>query len=146
MKRPLAFLGAFAVVVAVVAAAAPAEADHFKMAKSKYRGQYWTADLAPCRYAIMHRESGGSYTAKNSSSSARGAYQFLDRAWRESLVHMMRKETRRDYPDRLEMLEELVDVNIRYWPRFWQDHAFYRVANGTKNGLRHWNPLPSACR
>ena len=59
---------------------------------------------------------------------------------------MMRKETRRDYPDRLEMLEELVDVNIRYWPRFWQDHAFYRVANGTKNGLRHWNPLPSACR
>ena len=147
MRRPYSFLGALAVTVAVTAAALPAAADEpSEMRKSKYRGEHWTADLAPCREAIMRRESGFSYTAKNPTSSARGAYQFLDSQWRSSLVHMMRQETKRSYPEKLEMLNELDQVSIRYWPRFWQDFAFYRVANGTPNGLKHWQPLPGACR
>ena len=54
----------------------------------------------------MRRESNFNYRAKLISTlvSARGAFQFLDSQWRESLVHMMRKETREDYPERLERL------------------------------------------
>ena len=123
----------------------PASAES-PMAKSLYRGEYWTPALSECREAIMRRESNFNYRAANPTSSARGAYQFLDRSWRESLVHMMRKETRQDYPERLERLEQLNDVPIHRWPRFFQDHAFYRVANGTPNGLNHWAPRPAACR
>ena len=47
-------------------------ADHFNMAKSKYRGQYWTADLAPCRYAIMHRESGGRTRPRTAAAAPAG--------------------------------------------------------------------------
>ena len=116
------------------------------MAKSLYRGKYWTPALADCRQAIMQRESNFNYRAKNPRSSASGAFQFLDSQWRESLVHMMRKETREDYPERVERLEQLNDVRIHRWPRWFQNHAFYRVANGTPNGLKHWAPVPSACR
>jgi muramidase (phage lysozyme) len=116
------------------------------MAKSLYRGKHWTPALSDCREAIMRRESNFNYRAANRTSSARGAYQFLDSQWRESLVHMMRKETRQDYPERLDRLEQLNDTPIHRWPRWFQDHAFYRVANGTPNGLKHWHPLPSSCR
>ena len=93
----------------------------------------------------MHRESRFNYKAANSTSSARGAYQFLDSQWRESLVHMLRKEVREDYPERLERLEQVNDTPIHRWPRWFQDAAFYRVANGTDNGLKHWAPRPAAC-
>ena len=122
----------------------PASAES-PMAKSLYRGKYWTPTMSDCREAIMQRESRFNYRAANSTSSARGAYQFLDSQWRESLVHMMRKETREDYPERLERLEQLNDTPIHRWPRWFQDHAFYRVANGTPNGLKHWSPRPAAC-
>ena len=63
----------------------------------------------------------------------------------ESLVHMLRKEVREDYPERLERLEQLNNTPIHRWPRWFQDAAFYRVANGTPNGLKHWAPRPAAC-
>ena len=49
---------------ALLATASPAMADDRVMPKSKYRGKYWTADLAACREAIGRRESGFSYRAK----------------------------------------------------------------------------------
>ena len=68
------------VAVGVLLAGAPAAtADERTRAKSKYRGKYFRAELAPCREAIGRRESGFSYTAKNPTSSASGFYQFLDR-------------------------------------------------------------------
>ena len=116
------------------------------MKKSLYRGDYWTAELAECRSAIMRRESNYNYRASNPTSSAQGAYQFLDSQWRESLVHMMRKETRKSWPFKLDRLEQLNDTPIRKWPKFFQDFAFYRVANSKEGqGLLHWSPLPSAC-
>lgn len=146
MIRTIAILIAVlaALLAAAIITASPSMADS-PMAKSLYRGQYWDPALSGCREAIMQRESRFNYKAANSTSSARGAYQFLDSQWRESLVHMMRKETREDYPERLERLEQLSDTPIHRWPRWFQDHAFYRVANGTPNGLKHWSPRPSAC-
>ena len=104
MKR----LTAIVVAVGVFLAGAPAAtADERTMAKSKYRGKYFRAELAPCREAIARRESGFSYTAKNPSSSASGYYQFLDKSWRVPLTKALRPEIRKDYPEKLEMLDEL---------------------------------------
>ena len=115
------------------------------MNKSKYRGEYFSAELAPCREAIARRESGFSYTAKNGSSSASGYYQFLDRSWRVPLTKALRPEIRKNYPEKLEMLNELDEVPMRYWPKFYQDAAWYTVVV-RDNGIQHWAPVPQACR
>ena len=115
------------------------------MVKSKYLGKHWTPELADCREAIMRRESSFNYRAANPVSSARGAYQFLDRSWRESLVHMLRPEIKRDYPHRRETLESLTEKPIHKWPAFYQDAAFYTVVV-KHDGINHWAPVPSACR
>ena len=130
---------------ALLATASPAMADDRVMPKSKYRGKYWTADLAACREAIGRRESGFSYRAKNPNSSASGFYQFLDRSWRVPLTRALRPEIRKRYPEKLEMLNELDQVPMRYWPAFYQDAAFYTVVV-RDGGIRHWTPVPGACR
>ena len=43
------------------------------------------------------------------------------------------------------MLDELDQVPMRYWPKFYQDAAFYTVVV-RDNGIRHWAPVPGACR
>lgn len=142
MKRITAVM----VAVGVFLAGAPAgTADERTMNKSKYRGKYFRAELAPCREAIARRESGFSYTAKNRSSSASGYYQFLDSSWRVPLTKTLRPEIRKNYPEKLEMLDELDQVPMRYWPKFYQDAAFYTVVV-RDNGIRHWAPVPGACR
>ena len=142
--RSISFViaAALAVVLGVVLVAT---ADASDMKKSKYRGKYFDPALADCREAVMHRESRFDYRAANPTSSARGAYQFLDSQWRESLVHMLRKEVRKDYPEKLERLEQLNNTSIHRWPIWFQDAAFYTVVVG-HDGIKHWAPVPSACR
>ncbi len=120
-------------------------ADADEMSKSQYRGKYFDPALANCRESIMRRESRFNYQAANRVSSARGAYQFLDNNWRESLVHMLRPEIKRDFPHRRETLESLTGKSIHKWPAFYQDAAFYTVVVGHK-GIKHWSPVPGACR
>ena len=107
-------------------------------------GRLLPRQLAPCREAIARRESGFSHTAKNPTSSASGYYQFLDKSWRVPLTKALRPEIKKNYPEKLEMLNELHEVPMRYWPKFYQDAAFYTVVVRDK-GLRHWAPVPSAC-
>ena len=145
MKRfPMVLAIVLGAVLAVVIFSSASWADS-PMAKSKYRGKHWTPALSDCREAIMRRESNFNYRAANSTSSARGAYQFLDRSWRESLVHMMRPEVKRDYPLRRGTLESLTEKPIHKWPAFYQDMAFYTVVV-KHDGIKHWAPVPSACR
>ena len=145
MKRfPMVLAIVLGVILGVVLFGSEALAES-PMAKSTYRGAYWTPALSECRQAIMRRESRFNYRAANSTSSARGAYQFLDRSWRESLVHMMRPEIKRDYPLRRGTLESLTDKSIHKWPAFYQDMAFYTVVV-KHDGIKHWAPVPSACR
>ena len=145
MKRfPMVLAIVLGVVLAVVVFGSPALAES-PMAKSTYRGKHWTPALSECRHAIMRRESNFNYRAANSTSSARGAYQFLDSQWRESLVHMMRPEIKRDYPLRRGTLESLTGKPIHKWPAFYQDMAFYTVVV-KHDGIKHWAPVPSACQ
>lgn len=55
-------------------------------ASPKPQTQEWGSDLQPCGgdlppCYVKARESGGNYSAKNPSSSASGAWQFLDSTW-----------------------------------------------------------------
>ena len=142
--RSVSFVIASALALAL-AVVLVVRADAAEMNKSKYRGKWFDPALADCREAIMRRESRFNYQAANPVSSARGAYQFLDNNWRESLVHMLRPEIKRDYPHRRDTLESLTEKSIHKWPRFYQDAAFYTVVV-KHDDIHHWSPVPGACR
>ena len=136
-------VSSLAAVLVLVILMAP-KAEGTDMSKSKYRGKWFDPKLADCREAIGHRESRLNYRAANPVSSARGFYQFLDSQWRESLVHILRPEIKRDYPLRRDTLESLTKKPIHKWPAFYQDAAFYTVVV-KHDGIKHWAPVPASC-
>ena len=107
---------------------------------SLYRGKYYYSDQETFRKCVMYRESRYGYTSTNSSSSASGAYQFLDRQWRDGLVYMMIRESKR-YGHGLEVeLKSLFDMPINKWNRYFQDRAFFTALNYENkwSGKHHW--------
>ena len=110
--------------------------------KSLYRGKYYHADQERFRHCVMSRESHFSYRAANKSSSARGAYQFLDNNWRDGLVHMMLKESKKSGDGLAPQIKRLFKKPIHHWNRYWQDRAFFSALNynGKWSGKKHWNP------
>lgn len=109
--------------------------------KSLYRGKYYRSDQESFRRCVMDRESNHTYTAANSSSSARGAYQFLDNAWRDGLVYMMIKETKKTDDGLGSQIRDLRHKPIHKWDRYFQDRAFFTAMNirGPWSGKHHWN-------
>lgn len=111
---------------------------------SLYRGKWYDSKWEKSRKCIMKRESHFSYRAANKSSSARGAYQFLDSQWRDGLVWMMLKESKRKGDGLSAEIKTLFDKPIHKWSRYYQDRAFYTaLQNG--NGKKHWYYPGSNC-
>ena len=109
--------------------------------KSLYRGKYYHKSQERFRKCVMKRESNYRYKAANRVSSARGAYQFLDNNWRDGLVHMMVKESKKT-GDYLKLrAKKLHNKPIHRWNRYWQDRAFFTAMNwnGKWSGKKHWN-------
>lgn len=86
---------------------------------SAYRGPYYDARWESFRRCVVKRESNGHYDARNPTSSASGAYQFL-RAWTATI----QKWTGEHVP-------------IYQMSRYAQDLAFWRALNHGK-GARNW--------
>ena len=109
--------------------------------KSLYRGKYYYKGQESWRKCVMKRESNYRYKAKNRSSSASGAYQFLDNSWRDGLVWMMIKESKKTDDGLDPYLRDLFDVHITKWNRYFQDRAFFTALNfeGKWAGKKHWN-------
>ncbi len=107
---------------------------------SLYQGKWYKKKWEDNRKCIMHRESRFNYKAANKSSSARGAYQFLDSQWRVSLTHMLIPE----HKDRKKEVRSLRKKPIHKWNRYWQDAAFYTVWRHGK-GRNHWYYPGSNC-
>lgn len=104
---------------------------------SLYRGVWYSPKWWKVRECIMQRESRYYYGARNSTSTAMGAYQFLDGRWRDSLVWMMLKESN-DTNDFLQpIVRGLRNKPIAEWSRYWQDRAFY-TAWQHGEGKAHW--------
>ena len=86
---------------------------------SLYRGVWYSPKWSKVRECIMYRESRYRYGARNSTSTAMGAYQFLDSRWRDSLVWMMLKESN-DTNDFLQpIVRGLRSKPIAEWSRYW---------------------------
>ena len=89
---------------------------------------------------VSDRESGGSYTARNPTSSASGRWQFLDRSWRHGLAYMVAARLKAHgmaHADAREVREYLHDTPIAAWPGPYQDTGFIAVL--LSGGQHHWN-------
>ena len=122
----------------------PAALDMTGVAPSLYQGSWYSAKHEKIRRCIVSRESHGNYRAANKTSSARGAYQFLDRAWRDSLVWMMLDETKRTRDGLTKEIQALRSKPISKWNRYYQDRAFW-TAWRFGAGASHWHYPPKPC-
>lgn len=129
----------FAPVLSVEArrAISPTAKDLEGWLPSLYRGIWWDPQWADIRQCIMKRESNYRYKAANPTSSARGAYQFLDNNWRDGLVWMMIAESKKTGDGLIGEAKKLRKKPIHKWSRYWQDRAFYTALRGGK-GIHHW--------
>lgn len=107
------------------------------MPDSTYRGVHYSKKWEPFRQCVVHRESRGDYRARNTRSSAAGAYQFLASQWRNSLVWMLMPE----FGANVRMLRT---IPLHKWPAFYQDAAFFTVLSHS-DGWRHWYYAGSRC-
>ena len=105
--------------------------------RSMYRGIWFDPQAWNERKCIMQRESHFNYRAKNKTSSASGAYQFLDRQWRDGLVWMMLAESKQTHDGLNKQIKALRNKPITKWSRYFQDRAFYTAWRFGK-GRHHW--------
>lgn len=135
----------FAPVSSEYASAHSVESNDMKgFETSLYQGKWFKPSLRDVRKCIMHRESRFKYAAKNNRSSARGAYQFLDSKWRDSLVWMMLEESKETKDGLASDIRDLRDQPIHKWSRYFQDRAFYTVWRFGE-GSNHWYYHGSKC-
>lgn len=115
------------------------------IAASTYTGRWYDPAADPFRRCVIAREApGGNYAAANPRSSARGAYQFLDRAWRHGLAHDVAKAITATRSAFRAVRAALRAVPINRWSRLAQDAAFW-VAYRHGAGWRHWYHPGSRC-
>jgi hypothetical protein len=122
----------------------PEAQDKMGYMPSLYRGQWYHSRWERVRECIMFRESRHNYRAVNKSSSARGAYQFLDSQWRDGLVWMMLKESKETKDGLRESIKSLRSKPIHKWSRYYQDRAFF-TAWRSGEGKKHWFLQGSRC-
>lgn len=100
----------------------------------------------PFADCVSDRESGGSYTARNPSSSASGRFQFLDTSWRPGLAWMVRDRLVRYGLPKAQATAVRVYLQrtpIAAWPGPYQDAGFAEVV--TRGGWHHWILPGSRC-
>ena len=123
-----------ALALATVVAVAPAQIETSTIGyqHSVYKGKWYHSKWEDERKCIMKRESRFNYRAANRTSSARGAYQFLDSKWRDGLVWMMLDEG-----GNVKEIKSLRNKPIHKWNRYYQDRAFFTAWRHGK-GKHHW--------
>jgi len=126
-----------ALILATTIAISPSSAIGY--AESSYQGEWYSHQWEDERKCIMYHESRYNYKAANKTSSARGAYQFLDRSWRDGLVWMMLDEG-----GDVKEIKSLRDIPINKWNRYYQDRAFF-TAWQHGDGKKHWSLQAHRC-
>ena len=111
---------------------------------SLYQGKWYKKKWEKIRKCIMYGESRFNYRSANKTSSARGAYQFLDRQWRDGLVYMLLEESRESKDGLSKKIKSLRNNPIHSWNRYYQDRAFFTAWNN-KKGMKHWYQFNSDC-
>lgn len=113
--------------------------------RSLYQGRWFAPRFERVRKCISWRESHHKYEAVSSGGLYRGAYQ-MSKALGVGATWMMQKEVRRDFGDvGLELLQQIRQLPINQWNRYWQDRAFYTVYR-TGKGAKHWRSDVYNCK
>lgn len=108
-------------------------------ATSQYKGKWYASKWEGIRKCIMYHESRFNYSSRSKVSSAQGAYQFLEKNWRHSLVWMMLDEQ-----GNRQEIKQLRHKPISKWSRYYQDRAFFTVwRHGA--GAKHWSLQEARC-
>ena len=130
-----------ALLLATAIAVSPVQVSNQAIgyAESSYQGKWYSPQWEDERKCIMYHESRYNYKAANSTSSARGAYQFLDLQWRDGLVWMMLDEG-----GNKKEIRSLRDIPINEWNRYYQDRAFF-TAWRHGEGKKHWSLQAQRC-
>jgi len=130
-----------ALMLATAIAVSPVQVSNQAIgyAVSSYQGKWYSPKWEDVRKCIMYHESRYNYKAKQKESSARGAYQFLDRSWRDGLVWMMLDEG-----GNTKEIKSLRDSPINKWNRYYQDRAFF-TAWRHGEGKKHWSLQAQRC-
>jgi len=135
-------------IALTAALALPAADDRQWNVDRPSRGAYSSASrrasTIPARWrpfadCVSDRESSGSYSARNPSSSAAGRWQFLDNSWREGLAHMVRQRLVRfglPAAQGRAVRIYLQATPIHRWPAPYQDAGFAEVVE--RGGWFHW--------
>lgn len=131
-------------LAAILTATPPHQSAPQPALPARYTGIWHNPDDEDRRSCIVHRESRGDYRARNPRSSAQGAYQFLDRQWRDGLVWMMLDESKQTRDGLSDEIRELRDIPIAKWPPYFQDRAFW-TAWRHGDGAHHWKYPPKPC-
>ena len=108
---------------------------------SSYTGDFYNPTYESKRKCIVQRESNGHYFSTNRAGGYFGAYQMTS-ALAVGAGWMMRGELREMYGFKVgtEIARELRATPAHKWHRFYQDMAFWTIANwnGDGTGLKHW--------
>lgn len=94
------------------------------ISSSVWKGNHYYPKWELVRKCIVKRESGGSYRARSSSSTAAGAYQFIRSTSNSVAIHLLHKPSLAKYP-------------ASAWSRLDQDRAFWALWNNGK-GRSNW--------
>ena len=115
----------------------PSRGSHASAVRDASRIPQHVRPFAEC---VSDRESSGSYTARNPTSSAQGRWQFLDNSWRRGLGYMVAARLKAHgmpKPAARQVREHLHDTPIAAWPGPYQDVGFVAVV--LSGGSHHWN-------
>jgi hypothetical protein len=113
--------------------------------KSLYQGRWFAPRHERVRKCISWRESHHKYEAVSRGGLYRGAYQMSPQLG-VGATWMMQKEVRRDFGDvGLELLQQIRQLPINQWNRYWQDRAFYTIYRKGK-GAKHWRSDVYNCK
>lgn len=115
---------------------------------SAYHGKFYRKSQEKKRRCIVKRESNGHYYSTNRANGYFGAYQ-MNRALAVGAAWMMRDELRKMFGHTVgtEISRMLRVTEPHKWHRFYQDAAFYTIANwnGNGSGFKHWRGGRFAC-
>lgn len=113
--------------------------------RSLYQGRWFMPKYERVRRCISWRESHHKYEAVSRGGLYRGAYQMSPELG-VGATWMMQKEVRRDFGDvGVELLQQIRQMPINQWNRYWQDRAFYTVFRKGK-GAKHWRSDVYNCK
>lgn len=115
---------------------------------STYTGDFYNPTYESKRKCIVQRESNGHYFSTNRAGGYFGAYQ-MTAALAVGAGWMMRGELREMYGFKVgtQIARELRATPAHKWHRFYQDMAFWTIANwrGNGTGLKHWHGGRFSC-